>query len=341
MLILGDVATYRNNITLRGDITDDILLLNCEGFLSENIDNDNNVVFNNVEFYVNLSKKYRVILNLANNHTMDVVDGVSQSLELAKKYELSVVGGGRNLEEACASYVLIDMVEVAIVVAGWEVIGCKPARVNAEGVAPLSSKNLINRVEVEKNKNRKVLVYLHWGYELEIYPHPTHRNLAKDLVDAGADIVIGCHSHCLQGFEKYNNKYIFYGVGNSIFDENYYVRGKLKFPNFCQYGLVVKWEPSFDSVQVAETHYKDGEFLCAKFDVPENNERLCDLSLFSTMNEVEYLYFFKKHRRKRNLLPIFYEKDTSLSYRLKIVFLKIRAFLIKKMFLLGVKGGSR
>src|SRR5690606_25004266 len=135
--------------------------------------------------------------------------------------------------------------------------GCIPATKKSEGVASLESTRLLQQVKDEKQRGRKVVVYLHWDYELEVYPQPTHRYLAKQLIDHGADLIVGCHSHCLQGFEKYKNKYIFYGLGNSVFDEGYYFNGKLKFPEFCKVGLAVKWEVTTDEILVSKTHYKD------------------------------------------------------------------------------------
>lgn len=342
MLILGDFASYKSKINFKGVSVQDTVLLNCEGYLLDGIETDNSSVFNNIDLFVDLSKKYNLILNLSNNHTMDIPTGISQSIALSNKYKIPTVGGGHNLKEACEAHIFIeDNLEVAIISAGWDIIGCKSATYNSEGVAPLDSTRLLRQVNDEKKLGRKVVVYLHWDYELEIYPMPTHRELAKKLIDNGADIILGCHSHCLQGFEKYKNKYIFYGLGNSAFDEEYYFNGKLKFPDFCKVGLAVKWETKTDEVLVSKTHYRDDSLFFGDFIKPESDDDLIKLSSFSNLSHLEYIGFFKENRRKKNLLPIFYESDTTLSYQLKKTFLNIRAFIIKNMFLLGLKGHSR
>lgn len=342
MYFLADFASYKNNIEINGLNEGETILLNCEGYLVENIVSLNDSVFNNVNLYNELSKKFNIILNLSNNHTMDIPTGVSQSISLSKKYKIPTVGGGHNLKEACEAYIFIeDNVEIAIISAGWDIIGCKSATYSSEGVAPLDSTRLLQQVKDENEKGRKVVVYLHWDYELEIYPQPTHRYLAKQLIDHGADIIVGCHSHCLQGFEKYKNKYIFYGLGNSVFDEDYYFNGKLKFPEFCKVGLAVQWDLKTNGVLVSKTIYKDDTLVFDDFRKPENDNELMALSNFSKLNHLEYVDFFKKNRRKKNLLPIFHEMDTTFSYQVKKAFLKLRAFIIKKMFLLGLKGHSR
>lgn len=342
MYFLADFASYKNNIEINGLNEGETILLNCEGYLVENIVSLNDSVFNNVNLYNELSEKFNIILNLSNNHTMDIPTGVSQSISLSKKYKIPTVGGGHNLKEACEAYIFFeDNLEIAIISAGWDIIGCKSATYSSEGVAPLDSTRLLQQVKDENEKGRKVVVYLHWDYELEVYPQPTHRYLAKQLIDHGADIIVGCHSHCLQGFEKYKNKYIFYGLGNSVFDEEYYFNGKLKFPEFCKVGLAVQWDVETNGVLVSKTMYKDDTLVFDDFTKPENDNELMALSNFSKLNHLEYVDFFKKNRRKKNLLPIFHEMDTTFSYQVKKAFLNLRAFIIKKMFLLGLKGHSR
>jgi poly-gamma-glutamate synthesis protein (capsule biosynthesis protein) len=62
-----------------------------------------------------------------------------------------------------------------------------------------------------------VAVSLHWNIENTRQTHPDARTFAYDLVDAGADIVLGHHPHMPQGVEVYRGKVIFYSLGNMIF----------------------------------------------------------------------------------------------------------------------------
>ena len=62
------------------------------------------------------------------------------------------------------------------------------------------------------------IVYVHWGNEFINYPSSQQKRFAHWLVDIGFDIVIGMHPHILQGYEVYNEKYIFYSLGNFVFD---------------------------------------------------------------------------------------------------------------------------
>ncbi|NUN07799.1 MAG: CapA family protein [Ignavibacteriaceae bacterium] len=73
---------------------------------------------------------------------------------------------------------------------------------------------------------------LHWGNEYEMIPSITQREIAHSMIDLGVDLIIGHHPHVVQGLEIYKGKYIFYSLGNFIFDQN--------FSELTQIGLSVK-----------------------------------------------------------------------------------------------------
>ncbi len=70
-----------------------------------------------------------------------------------------------------------------------------------------------------KNKSDLVIVNIHWGVEYVHKYNTTQSITAHALADSGADIIIGHHPHVVQGLEIYNNKPIFYSLGNFIFDQ--------------------------------------------------------------------------------------------------------------------------
>ena len=76
---------------------------------------------------------------------------------------------------------------------------------------------------IRKLKEEKVNIIIaccHWGIELDYYPNDYQKFLARLCIDEGADIVIGCHPHVLQGIDNYHGKYIFYSLGNFCFGGN-------------------------------------------------------------------------------------------------------------------------
>ena len=64
-----------------------------------------------------------------------------------------------------------------------------------------------------------VVANFHWGQEYEMLPDAEQKRIAHLAVDAGADVVIGHHPHVLEPVEQYRGKYIFYSLGNLVFDQ--------------------------------------------------------------------------------------------------------------------------
>lgn len=77
-------------------------------------------------------------------------------------------------------------------------------------------------VETTKENSKKVdilIISLHWGGEYQKQPTNQQKELAHQIIDAGAKIIIGHHPHVTQPTEKYNNGLIFYSLGNFVFDQ--------------------------------------------------------------------------------------------------------------------------
>jgi poly-gamma-glutamate synthesis protein (capsule biosynthesis protein) len=56
--------------------------------------------------------------------------------------------------------------------------------------------------------------------EHQLKPYPEQRRIARQWIDAGADIIVGHHTHTLQSIETYHGKPIYYSIGNFIFDQS-------------------------------------------------------------------------------------------------------------------------
>ena len=64
-----------------------------------------------------------------------------------------------------------------------------------------------------------VITFMHWGQEYKFPPNDRQKALARTMIDAGADVVIGNHPHVVEGAEYYQGKLIVYSLGNFVFDE--------------------------------------------------------------------------------------------------------------------------
>ncbi len=79
---------------------------------------------------------------------------------------------------------------------------------------------MLDQVRQGKEKADVVIVAIHWGDEYSMSPNESQLSIARQLSDAGADIIIGNHVHCIQPVEWINDKTIcFYALGNLISDQ--------------------------------------------------------------------------------------------------------------------------
>ena len=180
-------------------------------------------------------------LTLANNHMLDYQEqGVEDTLARLKSAGILTAGAGENLEAAEKPAVIDSGKRKFVVISASDVV---PLNYEATPVKPgiFSMKDegeLISQVAaVRKDYPDDVLVLmLHWGVEAAYSPTERQKDIARKLVDAGADLIIGAHPHRVQGVEFYKGKPIFYSLGNFQFDSN----------------------PPGDESVIAKITYKDG-----------------------------------------------------------------------------------
>lgn len=165
------------------------------------------------------------IVSLANNHALDFgVDALIDSMEALKGASILYGGAGNNLDEAKEiKYIEKNNKKVAflcatrvIPVSDWNATSDR-----AGLFTTYDSSNLVAQITEAENNADATIVFVHWGVERAENPEDYQRELAKKYIDAGADMVIGAHSHCLQGMEVYNGKLITYSLGNFIFNGRY------------------------------------------------------------------------------------------------------------------------
>jgi len=147
------------------------------------------------------------VLSLANNHTLNQrANGLTATYENLNKNEVSPCGNPAKADSVNTFEKDIDGVKVAF------------ACFNDIEFS-LNENDAASIVSDLKTKNDYVIVSIHWGNEYQHTPNQRQTSLAHKFVDAGADFIIGHHPHVVQPFEIYNGKFIFYSLGNFIFDQ--------------------------------------------------------------------------------------------------------------------------
>ena len=234
ILFAGDVSIACGDIFSFSDFPSQVksspLVINLEGFVSFNPLDNLNLVYNCNSFLDSFSDFNLASISLANNHILDVKDGLSTTISFCDYHSIDTFGymvfnNAPKISIVSNKYLLLSF--------GWSPIGCKTSRFLRNRVAPLEPQFVKNIVERTTKLYPSLLVVcvFHWNYEFEFYPQPLHRKLAYDLIDLGVHAIVGHHPHILGPVEIYKEKTIAYSLGNFAFSDSKFFNSQLSFPS--------------------------------------------------------------------------------------------------------------
>lgn len=347
MIFLGDIAIPNHEFA---DLLDrpkcfgeDIVVANLEGTISNNTKKkylNKNIVFNTKEAVNYLKKINTKVVCLANNHVLDIKENLHGTLKELEKNSIHYCGVGDNILMAQKpARVEWNGIKYCFLSFGWDVIGCQYAKKNRCGVNPLEKENVIKCIDYCKKSyvEDKIIIIFHWDYELEIYPMPMHRTLAKEVIDHGAEIVVGHHSHCVQGIENYKGKYIIYSLGNWLMPNGIYMQGRLKFPKYAHRECAIEWNGE-DKLLCHWFWFRPDtqQIIYDKTEDAKKSAEIKKLSSFTDMTNKEYSAWFRDNRKKRILLPVFDSFD-SVEMFAKKKWLKVRGIIISILWSLHIR----
>jgi poly-gamma-glutamate synthesis protein (capsule biosynthesis protein) len=157
--------------------------------------------------------------SLANNHALDFGwMGLFETKNSLENAGIKAFGAGINLDAATEPLFLPFGHRQSCLIALSRTLPSRFwATANRGGTAALSGELASEKVRACQKWGYFTAVIFHWGAEMERLPKPYQINLAKTLIDAGADLIIGHHPHILQPIEIYRGKPIFYSIGNFAF----------------------------------------------------------------------------------------------------------------------------
>lgn len=170
------------------------------------------------------------LISLANNHMMDYYEkGLYDTMSILDENGILHAGGGSNINEARRPAIMevngikvgllayTDMAELTF--AGKPYLSYA-AKDEKSGLAPRKYELALEDVKKLREQVDLVAVSLHWGIEDSFKITADQVEFAHNLIDNGADIILGHHPHQFQGMEIYKGKPIMYSMGNFIFDQN-------------------------------------------------------------------------------------------------------------------------
>jgi poly-gamma-glutamate synthesis protein (capsule biosynthesis protein) len=165
-------------------------------------------------------------VSLANNHSFDYrEDGFKNAQIQLQSNSLTTFGSGETVDKNSITYINSQQGRIALIA------------INASERVPDES-SIQNIMAMATQESDAQIVYIHWGTEYERKHSPAQETLAKYLVKAGADLIIGHHPHVVQDVGQIDNVIVFYSLGNFIFDQY--------FSKEVQEGLVVVLDTNAD-----------------------------------------------------------------------------------------------
>ena len=162
------------------------------------------------------------LATLATNHVYDNLEsGFQKTIDFLDTNNISHIGAGLD-EQSAGKPFIFKKNNISVCILNYITRDTNPSM-------PAVSKVSLHEFELEacivdlhryKEYDHRVVV-MHWGGRFEggLYPDYDQIAMARKLIDHGADLIIGHHSHTLQPFEIYKGKYIFYSLGNFCFSD--------------------------------------------------------------------------------------------------------------------------
>jgi poly-gamma-glutamate capsule biosynthesis protein CapA/YwtB (metallophosphatase superfamily) len=196
----------------------------------------------------NLLKRLRVnAVSLANNHTLDFgTTGMEEMLGLLRDHNIVSFGVGRSIGEAenvLHHHVSLGEKSLHVIVASgfehrenhvdWDYY----ATADSAGVNSWGKTDVVRQLKNlrELYPDAFLIAFPHWGSNYQ-YVSDRQKALAQNIIDAGADLIVGHGSHMMQEVEVYKGRWILYGIGNFVYNSP----GRFSRYNVLPFGLLAR-----------------------------------------------------------------------------------------------------
>jgi poly-gamma-glutamate capsule biosynthesis protein CapA/YwtB (metallophosphatase superfamily) len=202
--------------------TDDISLVNLEcPITARGIKSEKPYTFRMLPSYTaSLARAGIDVVNIANNHIFDYgIEGLFDTISYLDSSGIRHIGAGMTVQEA-RKPVIFALRGLRIGFLGYYAGGeAQSADDSIPGVNRRSLRNVAAGISDLKARDSAdyIIVTFHWGKEKAEQPDPEQIWFAHQAIDAGADAVIGHHTHIFSGIERYRKGVIVYSLGNFVF----------------------------------------------------------------------------------------------------------------------------
>lgn len=165
------------------------------------------------------------IVSLANNHAYDFgEEALLDTFTTLENAGIPYVGAGRNIEEARKPvYFIANGMKIAVVSATQIERNAVPdtreaTATNAGVLRCMDPAALLEVIAEAKENSDFVILYIHWGTESQAETDWLQDKQAPVYAQAGVDLIIGDHPHCLQKLDSESGVPVVYSLGNYWFN---------------------------------------------------------------------------------------------------------------------------
>lgn len=302
LTVAGDFAWPSNSCVQVDELIDALssspLILNFEGGFLDGCPEAAGVIsdlkfnlFSATDAIDTLERMNVVAVGLANNHIGDYRGACARTVEILERAGISYFGlQGRphaDIQVDGADYRFVGVVSQLTEITRDE-----------DGLTAniFEPDAVLRQIEEWRtySQDLKIVVFVHWGYELARYPLPADRAWAHRAIQAGANYIIGHHPHVVQGIEQVGDGIIAYSLGNCVLPQ---VRYRDKHLGYC--------DPAVAN-QLAITLERDPSLIWSRYVVADQSifadarerfsasDRIRDLTPFAGMTEECYRKWFRE-----------------------------------------------
>lgn len=256
-------------------------------------------------------------VSIANNHSCDCnIEGLYHMIDLLNENGIRWFGAGHNLEEASRPAV-INVKGKTVCLLGYLYeypwFYFQPAYIPTEtegGIRRFDIKEVIQDVQKYKELFDYVFVMPHWGTEHTQWPNMNEVGYARSIIDAGADGVIGSHTHTVQPIWKYKGKMLCMSLGNFIFPDRYINKPR------------ISYYPSKEEIQSSDIPVLSGFPYVDRLSIKKVSDLdrrgiICAVSMLDNKTSYTTRYTYLTHRHQ-----LVFDKHVSTAYKLKMEFIK-------------------
>ncbi|GKS81309.1 PGA biosynthesis protein CapA [Ligilactobacillus pabuli] len=207
----------------------DLTFANLENVVTDQATQLSEIEGKNIHFKMDpagltaLQKAGFTTVGVANNHVGDYGEkGVRDTMAALNQRQLDFAGLGENTADALKYQLYdIDGIKVSFLAVTDVIPPGTRAKEQRAGMLTTTNDEYLNLIQEAAAQSDYTVVYAHWGNENGFKVNDRQQKLGHQMTDAGADLVVGMHSHVVQPIEKYKNGLILYSLGNFVFEQQY------------------------------------------------------------------------------------------------------------------------